>query len=282
MQSRRIFVLSFLLFTVLVTFLTVRIISRSRVIIDDEPARRGARSMIGNLHFDVTPNCSRQSLEIESRVEQAMRSVWTDNADIAYNHGGVRDIGKLLHVQSCGYASLERFKKLAKTLNLTRWSATAGSVIGIQCHNSILPWDDDVDLVMDNCSALRTLHESLPPGTSAETDFRFDGRQLDSEYDLFRFQALAVSQFKLRPRSHPPSSDIGGIDIDCLDRFSVMRAFGYQEYNYMLLDSDNFEQYVFGPVKVQSAPLKQMMGFIELNYPVPEKNPPHRNKWCVE
>lgn len=139
---------------------------------------------------------------------------------------------QLYTMQACAYAALARWAQLAEALDIQRWSLQAGSLVGQVCYESMVPWDDDIDVVVFGyeCQKLERLFEGLPPAPE-QPDMRFHAKTLDSEFDMFRIQPVLAAllyytsavfeqtavetRFKLRSQLQPNRGDILGLDIEC-------------------------------------------------------------------
>ena len=134
---------------------------------------------------------------------------------------GLRVAGFL---QSCAYSALIRFWKLSKEYNIDRWSAHGGTAMASFCHNSMNPWDDDLDITLANCSQIDAIfdtlgevsvvHPDLPPRQYSYKE-QWVGRLLDHEWILIKgngYYYKLKSVAEIRSRS---SHDLGGMDIMC-------------------------------------------------------------------
>lgn len=157
-------------------------------------------------------------------------------------HGSLDEkLEKLIKLQVCMYSSLDRWTKLAKEHNLTRWAAIAGSMIGAKCYQSMNPWDDDIDIMVLDCEKVAAIHAHaipIPSLTHTRGDWTYDARYLDDDWIISKFYSTKQYWYKLKSKAQltvVPTKDTSGIDILCLHTKSPtesepMRNSKYTEY----------------------------------------------------
>lgn len=146
--------------------------------------------------------------------------------ELQYTHA------QLYAMQACAIAALNRWAQLANELKIQNWSLQAGSLVGQICYESMVPWDDDIDVLVfgHECDKLQRFFGDLAPA-STQPDARFHSKKVDLEFEFFRilpvissvlYYASYVSdvtrfetRFKLRSRLQPYRGDILGLDIEC-------------------------------------------------------------------
>lgn len=139
---------------------------------------------------------------------------------------------QLYAIQACAYAALNRWMQLAADLNIQNWSLQAGSLVGQVCYESMVPWDDDIDIIVFGyeCDKLQQFFKSLPSAPH-QPDVRFHSKTVDQEFEMFRIlpvissflyynslvtdQTALMTKFKLRSQLQQNRGDILGLDIDC-------------------------------------------------------------------
>lgn len=235
---------------------------------------------------NISAACEKQVPVLEKMLK-AISGEWPLLGPFAYNHGGGdSDVSKLLHVQSCQYANLVRFQTLVNEFNVTKWSVVGGSIIGAQCYDGMVPWDDDIDIAVMDCAFLDALFETLSHDptefdydsltTAKFTTLNYEGRRLDSEWDLFRCLVpfAYLGTFKLRHRSTPRWGDMGGIDIACTDRclhsHRHSRVFQYELQNHP-----------FGKQTVQAPSREHMRSYLTATYTSTPPVSPGMQWWCA-
>lgn len=236
-----------------------------------------------NLHRRMSPVCEPQNATAVADVEGVLTSAFrlVPQFSLTGNHGKTTNVSAIVHVQGCQYAAVQRFKGLAAQFNISRWTVIAGSAIGLFCYNAMVPWDDDIDLAVDQCSKLDAIWGSAEPGAGVRGDKRHRARRLDEDWDILQHKWFILNpMYKLRSRHYPEWRDIGGIDIDCLDRFSIRRATGDGVPNYVLLEK-GLQMHEFGPVTVQAPSLDRVKWYLRQNTPPPEHDPPYMHMWCL-
>lgn len=139
---------------------------------------------------------------------------------------------QLYAMQACVIAALNRWLQLADKLEIHKWTLHAGSLVGQICYESMLPWDDDIDIVVfgDECDKLQRFFNNLSSATT-QPDARFHSKTVDLEFEFFRILPVISSvlyyvsyvndvttfetRFKLRSMLQPYRGDILGLDIEC-------------------------------------------------------------------
>lgn len=158
---------------------------------------------------------------------------------------------RLITTQTCQYSNVIHFAKLAKSANLTRWTAIGGTAIGALCYTAMAPWDDDIDLMLMGCSELDQMFQESP----AESQYKWMDEQ-NHEFKVIQNEHLLLKkEFKTRESAgvswkykwvgglSKDVSDIsaGNMDIICLENSpsknerEVVNATGFTDYCELLL-----------------------------------------------
>jgi len=174
-----------------------------------------------------------------------------------HQHGG-HTPDKAYQIQICQYEALDIFRGLAEQYNISRWAASAGSLIGAQCYSSMNPWDDDIDVVVSNqhIKAFDALWASAAPGEPQfHHDHNWEQRFLLNRTTLF-YKRVGSSIFKLMPTALKAgplgmSGDLGGLDVYVDRHDSALTHSGFQTY---LDGNEVLSDHVFGPTRIQHMP----------------------------
>ena len=140
---------------------------------------------------------------------------------------------QLYTMQTCVFAALDRWTKLASDLGIDNWSLEMGSLVGLICYEAMVPWDDDIDVVVfgQDCHKLKQLFDALPL-SSNQQDRRMIAKNLDADFNLIQVKSWVaywhyflsiirrksvawVNTFKVRSKIQPFLGDVLGLDIDC-------------------------------------------------------------------
>ena len=240
-------------------------------------------------HLDASKFCTgnvladlrrlRQFVEASPRMQRlnkTIHSIWDAEPHFKTKHVLKETIEDLLYVQTCQYRNLDYFQyHIAPHINISQYSALAGSLIGVRCHNSMVIWDDDIDVFVEDCAPMHTLFHSLDPGpATAAHDWRFAGRRLNNEWDLFLTKHDHIfSVFKLRPRDRPmprPTQDLGGLDIECKNHWILAMLFGFGRSGNLLTGHKTLV-HEFGPTSIHAPAMNVILDTIDRKYPLPRK-----------
>jgi hypothetical protein len=139
---------------------------------------------------------------------------------------------QLYAIQACAYAAMNRWVQLANDLDIQNWSLNSGSLVGQVCYESMVPWDDDIDVVVFGyeCDKLQQFFEGLL-SSPHQLDVRFHSKTVDEEFEMFRISKVIsfllyymslvtdktafVTRFKLRSKLQQNRGDILGLDVEC-------------------------------------------------------------------
>lgn len=239
-----------------------------------------------NLHHEFTPESmclggmKNQSQALHSAAQRflskTLHTVWEKYPEMHENHIESHDIDELWHTQACQYAALDRFQRLAMHFNITYWSAGSGTILGLFCYNAMIPWDDDIDIVTDECDKLESIFMYADASrATVVSDARFDGRVLDDQWDIFRYKApFLVPYYKLRHRRQhvtKPLHDINGMDIECVDRISLRELYDGNVKQSFLSRQQTFV-YEFGPSSIMAPSFSAMERYLHYVYPPDKQN----------
>jgi hypothetical protein len=180
--------------------------------------------------------------------------------------------------QVCQYAFLDQWTLIARSHNLTKWTASGGSLISSRCFNSMNPWDDDIDIVVapSDCIKLQSIWQAGKATNGPEHVFYhrvgWDHRVLgnlvihtraygDTERAIFKFRQLN-STGGLRASE---ISDLGGIDVMCSqhvgnERRQAQRISRFTE----ALDDGLVSSIEFGPTTIQMVPAEVADRYLKL------------------
>ena len=192
----------------------------------------------------------------------------------------INGVDILTKLQSYNYAALDRFWELLQDNKNMRFSAHGGTLMGSACHGSINPWDDDIDITVNNCTVLEEVVFNKSPlatdifpdmSQNQHTAAGWIGRAVDKEWILIK-----------GPRSHPwyklksitqindiPNPDLSGMDIMCFgngisrpERNSMKKS-GYQEY---MMGNKPMPVVPFGPTMIMQVPDAILRKYVLLRY----------------
>ena len=157
----------------------------------------------------------------------------------------VNGVKRLKKEQTCLYSALHRWWDLADEFNITRWAAHGESAMSVSCHRSINPWDNSIEITVDQCDDLRSLWEQ-GGNISARYPFMdksqyvkgpWKGTLLDENWIILKpSRESQLNGFKLKSVSQSfaqlTDKEVGGLDILCLDdivndEIKVMESSGY-------------------------------------------------------
>ena len=191
----------------------------------------------------------------------------------------INGVDILTKLQSYNYAALDRFWELLQDNKNMRFSAHGGTLMGSACHGSINPWDDDIDITVNNCTVLEEVFNKSPLATDTFPDMSQNqhtaagwiGRAIDKEWILIK-----------GPRSHPwyklksitqindiPNPDLSGMDIMCFGNGisrperTPMKKSGYQEY---MMGNKPMPVVPFGPTMIMQVPDAILRKYVLLCY----------------
>lgn len=120
-----------------------------------------ARPELWNAHRDFPRRCGMAAPPLPEATQRFVDEVWrTMPETVPHGFGSAREVWEE-HV--CEYDCLDRLRRELERMGITRWTASSGTLFGVRCAGSILPYDKDVDLVM-GCADMHALYESATPG----------------------------------------------------------------------------------------------------------------------
>ena len=164
----------------------------------------------------------------------------------------------MLHVQTCQYAELAAWNRVAQEHGIERWSIQAGSLVGFKCYGSMNPWDDDIDLMMVSpppmhpCKQIDDLYDSLEQISGGGWAFRSigNGAMLLKRRGKHKYKVKMIQDTYNK-------ADIGGLDIDCLGRTNAFEEDIFERSGAAKLlrnTSIPLQTVQFGPVTTQVFP----------------------------
>jgi hypothetical protein len=88
-------------------------------------------------------------------------------------------VEELTHIQTCLYATLDGWTKLARAENIT-WAAVGGTLFGAMCNHAMLLWDDDMDIAVPQaqCTILDEIWNRSTGATHVRPNVIWVPRQL--------------------------------------------------------------------------------------------------------
>jgi len=198
------------------------------------------------------------------------------------------DVQNLLLKQSCLYNTLDRWNQLTTDLGISRWVVHGGASIGTKCYGELNPWDDDIDITVLNCQALDDLWnngESNITSRYPTLDKRSHTMNLKGAIWNPRLIATADGPLILTKGSRccnwyklmtvpeafrwKPGDDIGGMDIECMNRQLSRHEKYSQEHSrwtWYLKSEKELYTVPFGPTTIQVMDPKILNRYIELRY----------------
>jgi hypothetical protein len=155
-------------------------------------------------------------------------NVWNRIGHAKYQGSIEKGIEFLGRTQTCLYYTLERFWVLARELGITRWAAHGGTAMGATCHNSMDPWDDDIDITLGSCETLQNIFSDTKYQNYPQLEGRgWEGRRIDDDFILIRkinpggcTKKNPECWYKLKSlmeKKKMPSAELSGVDIMCFD-----------------------------------------------------------------
>ena len=206
------------------------------------------------------------NLPIEPPITRCDQFPGASHSDTSYTRS------QLFAMQTCVFAALDRWTKLASDLNINNWSLQAGSLVGLICYEAMVPWDDDIDIVVfgHDCHKLEQFFDGLPPRSDHQNRLMI-AKKLDADFTLHQLKSLFrywnfwlsilkrqpvawVNKFKIRSKIQPFMGDILGLDIDC----KTMPAEG--------INNSKFDTVHFGPLQTRLLRLEDVsaLGFTSI------------------
>jgi hypothetical protein len=179
---------------------------------------------------------------------------------------GIKQLSK---EQTCLYSSLHRWWDLADEYNITRWAANGETALSVTCHRSINPWDNSIEITVNQCDTLRNLWEQGGNVTAKYPSMEksqyilgpWKGHLIDDDWILLKPNREAqLNGFKLKSVAESiavlSEKEVGGLDILCLDdvlndEVKVMESSGY---HYHLVGDWKLDTVDFGPSTIKMIP----------------------------
>jgi hypothetical protein len=173
--------------------------------------------------------------------------------------------------QTCLYSALDRWWDLADELKITRWAAIGETALSVTCHRSISPWDNLVEIIVNQCDLLRDLWVKGVSVTAIYPLIKenqyvsgpWRGRLLDENWILLKpSRESKLNGYKLKSVAESLAGfheDVaGGLNIFCLDGavnddIKVIESSGY---SYHLAGNWSIDTVDFGPTAIQILPQK--------------------------
>ena len=118
-----------------------------------------------NVHRDFPRRCGMAAPPLPEATRRFVDELWRLMPDIIPR--GFASAHAVWEEHVCMYDCLDRLRRELERLRITRWTATSGTLFGVRCAGSILPYDKDVDLVM-GCADMHALYESAAPAPGGE------------------------------------------------------------------------------------------------------------------
>ncbi|KAL7463520.1 hypothetical protein ACHAXS_003881, partial [Conticribra weissflogii] len=198
------------------------------------------------------------------------------------SHSGRKN---LIEVQVCMYNNLVRWNALAKELGITNWATHGGSAIGAKCYGGLNPWDDDIDITIQNCSKLDDLwnsseadiakyHPTLNPKSyfKNESGILWEPRLIKPDLLLLR-GSLSFRWYKLKTIQEAylwtPGVPIRGLDMECISREVSGREIRPKRLSKWFEHMDQNKSMMivpYGPTTIQIVPPGILDSYIQLRY----------------
>ena len=211
-----------------------------------------------NLHKNYTlQNCAGRDISscpVHPATAGFFEMVYGYNKDKPRNGLGHRSYGgplmkgvKLLtQLQAFQYTALQRWWELTQEYDIQRWSAHGGSAMAAVCHNSINPWDDDIDITAGSCDGIAKIFAKAGSVSARYPDMKtsqysstnWEGRLIDPDWIIMKGSSKS-NWYKLKSvqQIHTiPARDLSGMDIMCMDSAiskpeqGPMKESGYEAY----------------------------------------------------
>lgn len=168
----------------------------------------------------------------------------------------------LQYAQAQQYRTLRRFVKVAAKNSWTNWTLSAGSLAGFRCYGAMNAWDDDIDIVVGDCSALHDLFEQGIAGGPSYPPWQ--GVFVQSQNVLlYKHEWPSGYFFKLKlPNTTIRQKRLGGIDISCLGHDPNLAEQKAQRDSHLLQTVGRTVS--FGPVQaVRVPPVAAMKAYLK-------------------
>ena len=166
-------------------------------------------SPLWNPHASLPRSCGEAPPALPPRLQPFVEGMWSAQERLTRAGGPRTEFAEIIDNQICQYAILDRIQQMLEDRGVTRWSASHGTGFGLHCLGSMLPYDKDIDLIMQ-CSDLTRIWDDspevavLPDGTEQ----RAASEHLLMEFNWAWYATLTLKNIPGNARPHP-------IDIFC-------------------------------------------------------------------